>query len=100
MSAEGSATSVCVCPLRPPLLETPQSFVSAEAKIPVFGVKAAAWLQKNPYNHFMFISAYSIVSFGLSNCPRVWVPVLIAIGAFFDVHGLPLAIEFTSYLSQ
>ena len=61
------------------LPETLQNFVSVEALIPVFWGPLAVWVQGNPYVHFLFSTGFSIGSFGLSSCPRLWVPLVIGI---------------------
>lgn len=55
-------------------------YVSTEIKVPVFSVQVAVWLQNNPLAHFLFSFGWSTALFGLSNCPRLWVPALLCSG--------------------
>ena len=40
----------------------------------------AMWFKATLLRRSLFSAAFLIFSLGLSNCPRVWIPLLIAIG--------------------
>ena len=56
------------------------TFVSTEIKVPVFSKEVAMWMASNPMAHFLFSTGCSTALFGLSNCPRLWVPALLFTG--------------------
>jgi hypothetical protein len=61
------------------VVQNDSGFLSTEVKVPVPAI-VATWFKLTNLRSSLFSFGFSIVSYGIGNCPHVWVPTLIAIG--------------------